>query len=281
MAQTETRTDIVIYEKDGPVATITLNDPERLNPLGKAMREALGTALGEADRDPEVRCIVLTGSGRAFSSGADQSKGDPVESAVDWFWQYKEPYGTTPVDPHNMRTPVIAAINGLCYAAGMIMTAECDLIVAAESARFCMLETRMAHGGGGNLPFLIGQQWTRFLLYTGEIISARRAKEIGLVLEVVPDDELLERVHKLAVRIASMPGQGVELQKQQVNGTLDMMGWALNQTFNASHGGVLESAATDARLPDGRVLMDIHKTEGFRAFKDARDAAHKEPWLEY
>jgi enoyl-CoA hydratase/carnithine racemase len=281
MTQAPAKTDFVVVEKSDRIATIRLNDPDRLNPLGRAMRSVLGPALAEADADPDVRCIVLTGTGRAFSTGADQSQGDPVESSVDWFWFHKEPYGVARVEPHAMRTPVIAAVNGLCYGAGMLVAAECDIVVAAESARFCMIEARMAHGGAGNLPFFIGPQWTKFLMFTGEIISPRRAQEIGLVLEVVPDDELLERVKKLAIRIASMPGQGVELQKQQVNGTLDMMGWAANRTFSASHGGVLDGAAVGATLPDGRDLFEIHKQEGFRAFKDARDEAHKEPWLSY
>jgi enoyl-CoA hydratase/carnithine racemase len=244
------------------------------------MRIAAGTALAEADADPEVRCVILTANGRAFSTGADQSHGDPVEEAYDWYWLiYKNPYGVAPIDPHNMRTPVIGAINGLCYGAGMIHAAECDIVVAAESAKFCMIEARMAHGGAGALPYFIGPQWTRFLMYTGEIISAEKAKEIGLVLEVVPDDDLQDRARALAKRIVAMPGNGVEMNKQQINGTLEMMGWTQNRTFSASHGAVLDASAKGAKLRDGRDLLEIHKEEGFRAFKEARDAAHKEPWL--
>jgi enoyl-CoA hydratase/carnithine racemase len=116
-------------------------------------------------------------------------------------------------------------------------------------------------------------------MYTGEIISADKAKEIGLVLEVVPDDELQARVRALATRIVAMPGNGVEMNKQQVNGTLEMMGWTANRTFSASHGAVLDAAAKGATLRDGRDLLKIHEEEGFKAFKEARDAAHKEPWL--
>jgi enoyl-CoA hydratase/carnithine racemase len=280
MTKAQVATDLALVEKSDGIATITFNDPDRLNPLGRDMRIAVGTALAEADADPEVRCVILTGAGRAFSTGADQSHGDPVESAYDWYWLiYKNPYGVAPIDPYNMRTPVIGAINGMCYGAGMIHASECDLVVAAESAKFCMIETRMGHGGAGSLPYFIGPQWTRFLMYTGEIISARKAKEIGLVLEVVPDDELASRVRALATRIVAMPGNVVELNKQQINGTLEMMGWTANRTFGASHGAVLDSSAKGATLRDGRDLLEIHKKEGFRAFKEARDAAHKEPWL--
>src|SRR6202044_3853838 len=102
---------------------------------------------------------------------------------------YKDQYGVPLIDPHNMRTPVIAAINGMCFGAGLIHVAECDLIVAARSATFCMIEARMAHGGIGTLPYLIGFQWARYLMYTGDVLTAEKAKEIGLVLEVVEDDE--------------------------------------------------------------------------------------------
>lgn len=273
------RDDIVLFDKSEGIATITLNDVARLNPLGRAMRMAAGTALADADADPEIRCVILTGNGRAFSTGADQSHGDPVEEAYDWYWLYKDPYGVAPIDPRNMRKPVIAAINGLCYGSGMIHAAEADIIVAAESAKFCMIETRMAHGGAGALPYFIGFQWTRYLMYSGDIITAQKAKEIGLVLEVVPDAELQSRVRALAARIAAMPGHGVEMNKQQINGTQDMMGWAANRAFSISHGAVLDAAAKGAKLPDGRDLLEIHKQEGFRAFKEARDAAHKESWL--
>jgi enoyl-CoA hydratase/carnithine racemase len=280
MTDTLSTRKLAIVDISEGIATITLNDPERLNPLGRDMRIAVGTALAEVDADPDVRCVILTGSGRAFSTGADQSHGDPVESAYDWYWLiYKNPYGVAPIDPFNMRKPVIAAINGMCYGAGMIHAAECDLVIAAESARFCMIESRMAHGGAAALPFFIGPQWARFLMYTGEIISAQKAKEIGLVLEVVPDAELADRTRELAARVAAMPGHGVEMNKQQINGTMDMMGWGANKTFSASHGAVLDSAALGATLPDGRDLLEIHRREGFRAFKDARDAAHKKPWL--
>jgi enoyl-CoA hydratase/carnithine racemase len=174
---------------------------------------------------------------------------------------------------------VVAAINGLCYGAGMLAAAECDLLVAAESATFGMLEARMGSGGSTSLPFLIGVQWTRYLMYTGEILDARRARDIGLVLEVVPDDRLAERVHDLAIRIASMPPHQVFFSKRQTDGTLAMMGKLANEVFSVPNQAILNSLADEARAPDGRLLREILETEGMGALKDARDGAHREPWL--
>jgi enoyl-CoA hydratase/carnithine racemase len=271
----------VLTEIDGGVATVTMNRPDRLNALGYELRCQLHSALTALDRDDAVRCVVLTGAGRAFSSGADISGGaGPGGSILNWYRFGQNPYGhEADVDVRAMDKPVIAAVNGLCYGAGLIHAAECDLVVAAESARFCMIEARMGNGGSHILPYRIGPQWTNFLMFTGEVISARRAKEIGLVLEVVPDDELLAQAQDLARRVAAMPRHAVMFSKKQTNGTLDMMGFLANQTFSLPNQAILNYLAKDAEAPDGRRLHDILAQEGFAAFKAARDAVHADPWL--
>jgi len=280
---------LVLVDKSDGIATITLNDPDRLNPLGRAMRVAVGSALAEADVDPTIRCIVLTGAGRAFSAGGDHSQGEPFEGVQDWYWLVFKSFDglapsdptnfLAPIDPHKLRTPVVAAINGFCAGSALMAASECDILIAGESAGFAMIESRMAHGGAGTMPYFIGPQWTRFLMYTGETITAQKAKEIGLVLEVVPDDELQARARDLASRIAAMPGQVVDLNKQQINGTLEMTGWAANKAFSSALGAVIETSAKDATLRDGRNLYEIFQTEGWKAWKQARDAAHPGPWL--
>ena len=188
----------VLSETRGAVATLTLNRPDRLNALDTPTREKLVAELERLDRDDAVRCIVLTGSGRAFCSGADLDEEGAVprdEGVLGWYRFLEEAHpGDAAFDGSRLHKPVIAAINGLCYGAGLLCAIECDLLVAAESARFGMLEARMGSGGSTVLPFLIGPQWTKFLMYSGEIIDARKAKDIGLVLEVVPDGELMARV---------------------------------------------------------------------------------------
>jgi enoyl-CoA hydratase/carnithine racemase len=273
----------VLSETRGAVATLTLNRPDRLNALDTTMRQELVGELERLDRDDDVRCVVLTGSGRAFCSGADLREDDAIprdEGVLGWYRFLEQAHpGDAAFAGSRLHKPVIAAINGLCYGAGLLCAIECDLLVAADSASFGMLEARMGSGGSTVLPFLIGAQWTRFLMYTGEIIDARKAKEIGLVLEVVPDEELIARVHDLADRVAAMPRHQVLFSKRQTDGTLAMMGKLANEVFSLPNQAILNSLASQAEAPDGRSLLEVLREEGLAALKRARDSAHEEPWL--
>jgi enoyl-CoA hydratase/carnithine racemase len=142
-----------------------------------------------------------------------------------------------------------------------------------------MLEARMGSGGSTVLPFLIGPQWTRFLMYSGETIDAERAKQIGLVIEVIPDAELAGRVHDLAARIAAMPPLQVHFSKRQTEGTLAMMGKLNNEVFSLPQQAILNSLAGEATAPDGRRLLDVLEEEGVAGLIEARDGKHQEPWL--
>ena len=121
--------------------------------------------------------------------------------------------------------PVVATVNGLCYGSGVILAAHCDMVIASDAATFGFVEGRMGLAGIGMLPFHIGGQWAKFLITTGEVITATRAQDIGLALEVVRAADLAARVQGLGERIAAMPPYGVELNKRSVNATLDAMGW--------------------------------------------------------
>lgn len=273
----------ILCEIRDAVATLTLNRAERLNALDRTMREALTRELARLDADDGVRCVVLTGSRRAFSSGADLDEDGAAPhrgDVLDWyrFLEGTRP-GDAPFDASRLHKPVIAAVSGHCYGLGMILAAECDLVVAGESARFGMVEARMGTGGSTVLPFLIGAQWTRYLMYTGETIDAHTAKEIGLVLEVVADDELLPRVHDLAMRVAATPPHQVLFSKRQTDGTLALMGRLANEVFSLPNQAILNSLAQLAESPDGRKLLDILRDEGIAGLKKARDAGRDEPWL--
>ena len=275
---------IVVTTVEDRVMTIRMNRPERLNGLGRSMRVAVSDALHAADEDDEVRCVILTGTGRAFSSGADLTEsgmGPSTGRVYDWFRFHDDgAYGDdAKMDLRSFRKPVVCAVNGLCYGAALIVTTGADITVAKESARFALIEARMGNSGASTLPFLMTPQWAKFMMFTGEIITAARAKEIGLILEVFPDDIFDEKIVKLGSRIAAMPAVSTMLQKRQINGTVDMMGWVANETFTRSHGGVLDAMSEYAEAPDGRPLREIMAKEGFKAFKEARDAAHEEPWL--
>jgi 2-(1,2-epoxy-1,2-dihydrophenyl)acetyl-CoA isomerase len=274
---------VLVEDADG-VRTLTLNRPDRLNAIDRETRRGLNEELRRADEDPAVRCIVLTGAGRAFSAGADLKEDDDRvphgEGAEAWHrFLERANQGDAAIDTRSLAKPVIAAVNGLAYGVGMLTAVECDILVAAASARFGMLEARMGSGGSTVLPFLIGPQWTRFLMYSGETIDAETAKRIGLVIEVIPDAELAGRVHDLAVRIAAMPPLQVRFSKRQTEGTLAMMGKLNNEVFSLPHQAILNSLAGEATAPDGRKLLDVLEEEGLAGLIAARDAKHEEPWL--
>lgn len=273
----------VLVEDSGGVRTLTINRPDRLNAIDQETRRLLNEELERADADAAIHCVVLTGAGRAFSAGADLKEEGPVphgEGAEAWH-RFLEGtnQGDAPIDTRKLRLPVIAAVNGLCYGVGMLAAVECDLLIASASARFGMLEARMGSGGSSVLPFLIGAQWTRFLMYSGETIDAERAKQIGLVIEVIPDEEFADRVADLAARIAAMPPLQVAFSKRQTEGTLAMMGKLTNEVFSLPNQAILNSLAVEATGPDGRRLLEVLEEEGIAGLKKARDGKHEEPWL--
>jgi len=270
----------VLYRVADRIATITLNRPDRLNAIDHgpgSMQRAILQALETADQDDEVRCVIITGAGRAFSSGGDLGAGAKLHTAVDWYWFL----GEEDMDNERIRTlrkPVIGAINGLCYGAAMIMAAHFDLLVAVDSARFGYIETRYGGTGVDVMAYLVGPQWARFLAMSGELITARKAKEIGLVLEVFGPDEFEERVVDLARRIAAMPPTSVQLNRRVITGATRMMGWGQQKDLALALNAVTNSAGREAATPDGRKFSDLIK-QGWQVFKEARDAAFRTPWL--
>jgi enoyl-CoA hydratase/carnithine racemase len=270
--------ETIRYEVQGRAAVVTLSRPEVLNALNDQMREELGTALRIADEDEDVRVVVVTGTGRAFSSGAELGGSRRRETVNDWFLSH-ERNDRWAASIHELHKPTIAAVNGICYGAGLILAAHCDLLVAADDSRFSLIEARMGSAGAAVLPYLIGPQWTKFLILTGEVIEAAKAKEIGLVLEVAPAAALLERVLDLARRIGAMPPIGTMLNKRGVDGTLDLMGWSNNVAFHRSHAAVTDAMMEHAVADDGRKLRAILREEGWDDFKQARDRPFESPWL--
>jgi 2-(1,2-epoxy-1,2-dihydrophenyl)acetyl-CoA isomerase len=271
--------DEIVYDESEAIGTITLNRPAQLNAMGERMRAEVTAALRAAEASPAARVVVLTGAGRAFSSGADIGPRGQTPTVHEMYLKYEDLDREMDV-LRELRKPVIAAVNGLCYGYGLMLAAHCDLVVASDRATFSMIEARMGSSGATTLPYLIGPQWAKLLMLAGEVLSARTAERIGLVVKVVPHDRLGERVRQLARRIAAMPAAGVLLNKRAIDATMDMMGWTTNVLFHRSHAILTDSMVPRARTPDGRLLQEIFEREGFPAFKQARDAAFREPWVD-
>jgi enoyl-CoA hydratase/carnithine racemase len=268
--------ETIRYDVTDRVATITLNRPDKLNALNRDLIREVATAMRAADEDPEVRCIILTGAGRAFCSGGDISGERASDTAWDQYLFLNRPPGSPRINARDIHKPMIAAVNGMCYGGGLITAMVCDFVISSDRASYCMIEARMGSTGIETMPFHTGPQWAKIMMLTGEIISAKRAERIGVVALVVPHDTLMARAMAFAKRIAAMPRYGVMLNKANIDGTMDMMGWLANERFSRAHGSVTLAMGRYAEASDGRPLRSIIKTDGLRAFIEARDAAFTE-----
>src|SRR5215471_5155834 len=195
--------DAVLYARDGHVATITYNRPERLNAINGQVRQDLNAAWERFRADDEAWVAIVTGAGRAFCVGADLRDG--AGSAGSWpgsFWEI--PTVNSFESGLEVWKPTIAAVNGYCLGYGLTLVTACDFVLASERAVFGFPEVRIGVPtivGAMRLPRRVGMQYALELLLTGDRIDAARAKEIGLALEVVPEGELLPAAHRLAQRL--------------------------------------------------------------------------------
>jgi 2-(1,2-epoxy-1,2-dihydrophenyl)acetyl-CoA isomerase len=202
--------ETLLYEEDNGVASIALNRPEKLNAFDSAMHDELYTALGGAADDERIRCIVLRGEGRGFSAGADlaqivrEADGDP-----DLGEYLRATYSRLVKRMVGIEKPIVAALNGPVYGAGVGIALACDLRVAAQSAKFSVAFIRIGlmpdAGVTFLLPRVIGLGRAMQMSMLGDVVDAEEAYRIGLVNNVVADDSLSEEARNLADRLAAMP----------------------------------------------------------------------------
>lgn len=188
----------------GPVRTITMNRPETRNALSGGLITALFAALTAADTDPAVHAVVLTGADPAFCAGVDLK--EAARDGAAYFAQFESRNCITQVA--QMRTPVIGAVNGAAFTGGLEIALGCDFLIASDRALFADTHVRVGvlPGGGmtAHLPQFVGQAWARRLSMTGEVLDAAAALRLGLVTEVVPHAELLDRSLAVAEQIAEV-----------------------------------------------------------------------------
>ena len=200
------------------VGVITLNRPKQLNALNDALMDQLGAALLAFDTDDGVGAIVITGSERAFAAGAD------IEAMADWSFMdvYQSGFITRNWETiRHVRKPVLAAVAGFAMGGGCELALACDIIVAAESARFSLPEIKLAMlpgaGGTQRLPRAIGKAKAMDMCLSARMLDASEADRYGLVSRVVPDAELLERTLALAEQIAACSLPALMAIKASVN----------------------------------------------------------------
>ncbi len=209
---------LVQVDRHGRVGMITLNRPKQLNALNDALMDQLGAALLALDGDPEVGAIVITGSTKAFAAGAD------IDAMVDWSYMdvYQGGFITRNWETiRQVRKPVLAAVAGYAMGGGCELALACDIIVAAESAKFALPEIKLAMlpgaGGTQRLPRAIGKAKAMDMCLSARMLDASEADRYGLVSRVVPDAELLACTLALATQIASYSQPALAAIKESVN----------------------------------------------------------------
>lgn len=280
-AQAPEQEPFVLYSVEDGVATITLNRPQQLNPISHgpaSMQRAIVDRLEEADADDSVGCVVITGAGRAFSSGGDYGSNRKLETGLDWYWFLTEE-DLDNEKIRELRKPVIGAINGLCYGAAFMMALHLDILIAASDARLGLIETRFGGTGAEALNYLVGPQWAKFLALSGELITAQKAKQIGIVLEVVDPDALLSKAQDLGRRIAAMPRQTMIMNRRMINAQMNMTGWRANKDAGLAFNAATNSCGAEHRAWNGELFADLLKQD-WKRYKQIRDAPFQPPWLE-
>lgn len=217
--------DFLIYEQNGPVATLTMNEPDRRNPLtgNTAVAEFLA-AIDRIEADQSVRCVILTANGPSFSAGGDiremKRQAAPDVSEMDIRQEYRRGIQRLPLALFNLEVPVIAAVNGHAIGAGLDLACMCDIRIASERAKFAESFVKIGiipgDGGAWLLPRVIGLSRASELAFTGDTIDAQQALAWNLVSRVVPHEQLMDAARELAARVSANAAHGLRLTKRLI-----------------------------------------------------------------
>jgi enoyl-CoA hydratase/carnithine racemase len=204
----------ILYARDGPVVTVTINRPEQRNSINREVRESLAAALLRFEEDAAARVMILTGTGdKAFCAGMDLKEAAGTGLGVP-------PKGFLPVigDNISLSKPTIAAVNGVAYAGGWLFAQMCDLCVAAEHATFAITEAKVGRGMPWATPLvrMLPQRIVMELLLTGDPMGAKRAFDLGYVNQVVPAGQLMDAARAMAAKIAANAPLTVQAARELV-----------------------------------------------------------------
>ena len=269
--------EYLIYERKGPIAYLTLNRPEKLNALNAGLMTEFREAMAVVEADPEVRVLIITGAGRAFSSGLDIEKtSDSVEtstSTVDAWRTHLQGLVETFMTVWNCSKPVIAAVNGYALGGACELVQVCDIKIASDRAILGEPEIRAGFGPPLLItPYSVNLAHAKELLLTGDTVDAEEAARIGLVNRVVPHDQLMAECEKVAKKICLLPQIGVKMTKAAVNRAMEEMGF-LNAV---KHNLELMTLFDTTSSPEQEEFNAISEANGLRAALDWRDARFKE-----
>ncbi|MBV9996476.1 MAG: enoyl-CoA hydratase/isomerase family protein [Caulobacteraceae bacterium] len=212
--------DVVLAERRGQIAILTLNRPQTLNALTPHLVETLLTRLDAYSDDPDVRAVIITGAGRGFCSGFDLKAGDITDAKRKPVFRMMDFANHWAVRLRSFAKPTIAAVNGVAAGGGLALALACDLRIASENAKFSAIFANIGmptqDAAGALLPQIVGVARALEMIYTAKMVEAAEAERIGLASEVVPADALIERAVALGERIASLPPVAIAMSKQIV-----------------------------------------------------------------
>ncbi|MBM2827312.1 MAG: hypothetical protein HW403_1376 [Dehalococcoidia bacterium] len=264
--------EVVLYEKKEGYSIITLNRPDVLNVFNQELLRSLVGYLDQSEADAEVKAVILTAAGRAFSGGGDLTqRGQPQAEGPRASQQDVE------LRMWNMSKPVIAAVRGYAVGGACEMVMMADLLIAAEDAQFG--EPQIRHGGGLPaliMPWILGIRRAKGLILTGELIDAHTAERYGLVNKVVPNDKLMEEAEALAQKIAALPPATVKSDKRLINRVFELMG-LLESISYRNNPAYSEATQVTAQSQEDLELRKLLDEQGWEAFIRRRDAPFREP----
>jgi enoyl-CoA hydratase len=271
--------ETLLYDVAGPIATVTLNRPDRLNTIVPPMPDEFEAAIREASLDPEVKVIVLRGAGRSFCAGYDFAGGfhhwdDALTTDGRWdpgkdFALAASPYGPTQRFMSMWRTPkpVIAQVHGWCVGGGSDMALCADLIIAAEDAQIGTPYSRIwGCYLSGMWVYRLGLAKAKEHALTGKPLSGREAADVELINAAVPFADLERAVAEQAEQLAAIPSSQLAAMKLIVNQAYENMGLRATQTLGPILDGLMRNT------PDGIAFVDRSERDGVRAATRARDA---------
>ncbi len=273
MAEDRPLEDQVQHRQEGGVEWVTLDRPEVGNAITPDQRERVISLLADASADLGTRAVVLTATGKAFCTGADlrapraavaRPDGAPDRAVGDVARVLREGAQRLVAAVLDCEVPVIAAVNGTAAGLGAHLAFACDLVLAADSARFIEVFVRrgiVPDGGGAYLlPRLIGPQRTKELMFFGDALDADAAERMGLVNRVVPADELATTAAEWAARLASGPSRSLALTK-----------WLVNRSLESDRAG----SFADEALAQELAMHSADAQEGIAAFVERRDPEYR------
>ena len=268
------------YSASDGIARVRLDRPEKLNALSRELQDELVDCMERADDDPEVRVITLRGNGRAFCAGYDITPPATPEAqaaaqvARDNIRADIHRMKRTPTTMNailNMSKPVIAGVHGYCIAGGTDLAMHCDIIIAADDAQIGFPPVRSMGTPPTHMwTYMVGPQWAKWFLLTGESVSGTRAEELGLVWKSVPGEGLDAAVDDLARTMARIPWELLAANKSIVNKAMDLMGRTTLQTIAA------ETDAIAHQAPIVKEFNRMSQEQGLKAALDWRDGPFRD-----